>query len=81
MRTKINHIKEVNIGDIVCWINGMGFEQRAEVFAADDGAKTIATMVGGIWQHHSVKQLLGANKTVEIFYDDSCHICGKEGGH
>ena len=84
MFIKINHIKEIKVGDTIRWFDRMGFEQRAKVFAADDGQKCIKNSYfdGTPLENYPVSLLINTfSDTVEIVRDDSCHICGCEGGH
>lgn len=76
MFTKINNIKEINVGDTIRWTNGAYEERRETVFAADDGSKSIK-LGKTIWP---VSALLESVE-VETVRDYKCHICGCEGGH
>jgi len=67
------NIKELNIGDEITWIDGAGFQQRQEVIAADDGAKSIRCF----GKLYPVKNLLNVNDTVEKIDKGKCP-CGED---
>ena len=62
------NIKELNIGDEIKWIDGAGFEQKREVVAADDGAKSVRCF----GKLYPVKNLLNVNDTVEKVDKGKC---------